>query len=261
MNYMDLFKLEGRTAIVCGGLGLIGKEVSIALAEAGARVIVLDIDKKRFEKCADFHYGLNIHFVDFDIKNQNRYGRLLLSIQKKYGAPNILVNVAYPKTKDWNNKLENVNVKSWKENVEMQMNSSCLLTKEVAQLMLKNRIKGSIINFGSTYGVVGPDFNVYSGTDMTCPAAYSAIKGGIANFTRYAASYYGKYGIRVNCLCPGGVFNKQPPPFLKEYKKRTPLGRMARSDEIAAATLFLASDASSYITGTIMMVDGGWTCI
>ena len=127
--------------------------------------------------------------------------------------------------------------------------------------MKKNNIKGSIINYGSTYGVVGPDFEIYAGTDMDNEGTYAAIKGGVINFSRFAASYYGKYGIRVNCLCPGGVFDNQNKVFLKNYEMRTPLRRMANADEIASATLFLSSDAASYITGAIFMVDGGWTCI
>ena len=268
MSYMDKFKLYGKTALVCGGLGLIGKEISIALAEAGAKVLILDIDKKRFTRCRDFYYGLDIEFVDFDVRSINSYNKKIDNIKKDYGPIHILVNTAYPKTKDWGTEFKKISAKSWRKNVEMQLNSTCLLTKEVAESMIKNKvdminnkIKGSIINIGSTYGVVGPDFRIYKDTNLTCPAAYSAIKGGIVNFTRYAASYYGKYGIRVNCLCPGGISDKQPNNFIYEYIRRTPLGRMGKPDEIAAATLFLSSDASSYMTGVIMMVDGGWTCI
>jgi NAD(P)-dependent dehydrogenase (short-subunit alcohol dehydrogenase family) len=119
----------------------------------------------------------------------------------------------------------------------------------------------SIINVSSIYGVVAPDFEIYSGTDMTSAAPYSAIKAGIINFSRYAASYYGKYGIRVNSICPGGVFDNQNKIFIENYSKRTPLGRLAKTAEIAAPILFLASDAASYITGATVMVDGGWTCI
>ena len=266
MNYMGKFRLDGKTALVCGGLGLIGKEISVALAEAGAKVLVLDIDKKRFERCKDFYYGLDIEFIDFDVGSIASYKRKISNILRDHGPIHILVNAAYPKTKDWTTEFKKIRAKSWRKNVEMQLDSVCLLTKEVAESMIKNKVdmtktKGSIINIGSTYGVVGPDFRIYKGTNLTCPAAYSAIKGGIINFTRYAASYYGKYGIRINCLCPGGIFNNQPNKFIYEYIKRTPLGRMGKPDEIASATLFLASDASSYMTGAIMMVDGGWTCI
>ena len=118
---------------------------------------------------------------------------------------------------------------------------------------------GSIINFGSIYGVVGPDFSIYQGTDMTVAAAYSAIKGGIISFTRYLATYYAKCGIRVNAICPGGIFDNQPQTFVKKYEKKTPMGRMGKAEEMVGPVIFLASDAASYVTGHILMVDGGWT--
>ena len=126
---------------------------------------------------------------------------------------------------------------------------------------MKNHKKGSLINFGSTYGVRGNDFNIYSGTDMTSPIAYSAIKGGIINLTRYLASYFGVDNIRINNVCPGGIIDGQDPQFVKNYSKRVPLKRMGKPDEIASTVLFLASDAASYITGATIMVDGGWTAI
>jgi NAD(P)-dependent dehydrogenase (short-subunit alcohol dehydrogenase family) len=125
---------------------------------------------------------------------------------------------------------------------------------------MRKQEQGVILNFSSIYGVVGPNFNIYEGTEMTMPAAYSAIKGGIVNFTRYLAAYYGKYNIRVNCISPGGVSDNQNENFIKEYNKLTPLGRMAMPDEIAKAALFLISDESSFITGHNLIVDGGWTC-
>lgn len=262
-DYMKRFRLDKKTAVVCGGLGLIGREVSIAFGQAGAKVLVLDIDEnkgKAFEKECKAQ-KIDVRFIKFDVTCIKDYPSEIKKIVKENGMIDVWVNTAYPRTKDWANKLEDVSVESWTENVETQMNSYCLLTRELAELMKKNKVKGSIINYGSTYGVVGPDFEIYSGTEMTMPAAYAAIKGGIVNFSRYAASYYGKYGIRVNCLCPGGIFNSQNPGFVKEYNKKTPLKRMGNPDEIAAATLFLASDAASYITGATFMVDGGWTSI
>ena len=133
------------------------------------------------------------------------------------------------------------------------------MARDVAELMKVNGVKGNIITVGSIYGMVGPDFGVYSGTEMTMPAAYSAIKGGIINYSRYLATYYGDAGIRVNCICPGGVYNNQDSEFVRKYSERTPLGRMAKPEEIASSVLFLASDASSYVHGETFLVDGGWT--
>lgn len=262
-NYMNKFRLDGQVAVVCGGLGLIGKEVSLALAQAGAKVLVLDIDEEKGVNFADecSKQGLNVKFIYFNIGQTSDFDITIPKLFAEQGPFNVWVNVAYPRTEDWGKKLEHTKASSWQKNVDLQMNSYCLTTREVAELMKKHNIQGNIINFGSTYGVVSPDFEVYSGTDMTSDATYAAIKGGIIQFSRYAASYYGKYGIRFNCLCPGGVFDNQNDLFHEQYKKRTPLRRMAKAEEIASATLFLASDASSYITGSTFMVDGGWTCI
>lgn len=120
---------------------------------------------------------------------------------------------------------------------------------------------GSIVNIGSIYGTVGPDFNVYNNTELTMPAAYSAIKGGVINFTRYLSSYYGKNNIRVNCVSPGGIFNNQPVEFVKNYENKVPMQRMGKPEDISPAVSFLLSDDSSYITGQNLIIDGGWTSI
>lgn len=267
IDYLQKFRLDNKIAVVCGGLGLLGKEVCIALAQAGAKVIVLDINREQgllfLEECS--RRTLSLKFRDFDITNLSLHKSFMESIEYEDGPIGVLVNTAYPRTEDWNNKLEDVKIDSWRVNVDSQMNSACILTREVAELMKKNRVHGSIINFGSTYGLVAPDFEIYANTDLTCPAAYATIKSGIIGFSRYAASYYGKDGIRINCLCPGGIFGgviKDPKSiFTANYEKKTPLKRMGKPEEIAAAALFLASDASSYITGSSFMVDGGWTSI
>jgi len=263
IDYMNKFSLRRKTAVVCGGLGLIGKEVTIAIAQAGANTLVLDIDKEKYDdliKEKDLE-NLNIKFYFFDITKIKDLKKNIEKIFKSEKKIDIWVNLAYPRTNDWGDKLEKIKYESWQKNVDMHLDSYCLITREIAELMKKNKINGSIINYGSIYGVVSPDFEIYSETEMTSPAAYSAIKGGIINFTRYAASYYGKFKIRVNCLCPGGIFENQNKIFVKNYEKRVPLKRMGNPEDIASATLFLSSDASSYITGTVLMVDGGWTAI
>lgn len=261
-NYTDRFSMKNKTAVVSGGLGIIGKHISLAFAQAGAKVIVLDINKEagsEFE--ADCKKNkLNLFFVYFDSTKFSSYSSELKKLSKAHGHFDVFVNTTYPRTDDWSKKIENIPIHSWQKNVDIHLNSYCLLSREFAELMKTDKIKGSIINISSIYGVVAPDFSIYEGTEMTSPAAYSAIKGGIIAFTKYIASYYGNCGIRANCICPGGIFADQNPDFVKKYIKKTLLGRMGNPDEVACAALFLASDAASYITGTELMVDGGWTC-
>ena len=121
--------------------------------------------------------------------------------------------------------------------------------------------RGSIINISSIYGVIGNDPSLYLGTDMKQPATYTFVKAGMINFTRYLANYYGKQGIRANCISPGGYFNNQPQAFLDEYTKRVPVGRMLDNEDIKGAVVYLASDASEYVNGHNLLVDGGWTTV
>ena len=177
----------------------------------------------------------------------------------RFGKIDGWVNNAYPRTEDWGNKFEDIKYESWKKNVDLQLGSVFLCCKLVLEHMKKNNY-GSIVNIASIYGVIGPDFSIYEGTEMTMPAAYSAIKGGVINFSRYLASYYGKYGLRVNCVSPGGIYNNQNKKFVNNYIKNVPLKRMGMPSDISPAVSFLLSEDSSYVTGQNLIVDGGWTC-
>jgi NAD(P)-dependent dehydrogenase (short-subunit alcohol dehydrogenase family) len=171
-----------------------------------------------------------------------------------------LVNNAYPRTIDWGNKFEDINYHSWQQNVDWQLNSYFLFTQQISIIMM-NQKYGSIVTMSSVYGIVGPDFSVYSGTEMTMPAAYSAIKGGLVNFTRYLASYLGQYNVRANTVSPGGIFDNQNVTFVENYSSKVPMRRMGTPDDISPSVVFLLSNESKYITGQDLAVDGGWTCI
>lgn len=261
-DYLKMFLLKGKVAFVTGGVGLIGTEITKALADAGAKVIILDIDQKKAEKVKKElkGKGKEVEVEIFDITNLFEIDKNIDNLHKKYGKIDVWVNAAYPRTSDWGSKIEDISIDSWQKNVDMHLNSYSWISRKVCLIMKKQK-GGSLINFGSIYGVVGNNFTIYEGTEINPPMAYPAIKGGIINLSRYLASYFGKYNVRVNTLCPGGIFDNQNKIFVKKYEDNTPLKRMGEPEEIASAVLFLASDASSYITGTTLMVDGGWTAI
>ncbi len=260
--FPDRFSLENKTAVVTGGAGLIGKKLVLGLAQAGATVIIGEINKKKGMELEKEYVkkGLKVKWMKLDIANINSIKSLINETVKKYNKIDIWINCAYPKTSDFGDRFEDMTSESLNTNVNMHMNGYILCCQQIVEQMKKQK-QGSIINFGSTYGVVGPDFSIYEGTNMTNSAAYAAIKGGIINFTRYLASFCGKHGIRVNAICPGGIFDNQLEIFVKNYEKKTVLGRMGQPEDIAGPVIFLASDAASYVTGHIFMVDGGWTAI
>lgn len=262
MIYPDKFLLTGKVAFITGGVGFLGVEVTKAFAEAKARVVVLDVDEDKGQKLIRelTDKGFKVEFERFDITELTDIEKSIDNLFLKYGRIDVWVNAAYPRTKDWGEKVENLNIKSWQKNIDMHLNSYSWISRKVCLIMKKQK-GGSLINFSSIYGVVGNDFTVYEGTKMSSAMAYSAIKGGIVNLDRYLASYFGEFNVRVNTVCPGGIFDNQNEIFVKNYSKKTPLKRMGNKEEVASAVLFLASDAASYITGTSFMVDGGWTAV
>ena len=246
-----MINLRDKIIIVTGGNGLLGIEIIKQLKIQGATVINFEINIKT---------NLDLNQVECDITNTQSINIAFDLIIKHYGKIDGLVNNAYPRTSDWGNKFENIQMDSWKSNVDMQMNSVFYLC-QIALKKMKSQKFGSIVNMTSIYGLVGPDFSVYDNTEMTMPAAYSAIKGGVINFTRYLSSYYGKYNIRVNCISPGGIYNNQPEMFVNNYERKVPMNRMGKPSDIAPAVCFMLSDESSYITGQNIIIDGGWTSI
>lgn len=243
--------LKDKIIIVAGGCGLIGRAIVADIKKKGGIAINADITVETKMENGLFH---------LDISDDNSIYELIDTVVKYYGRIDGLVNTAYPRTKDWGTFFENIKPESWRKNVDMQMNSCFILCQTVLKVMVEQKY-GSIVNIASIYGVVGNDFTLYEGYGGTSPAAYCAIKGGIINFTRYLASYYGCKGIRVNCISPGGIFDHQNPLFVSRYEERVPLGRMGTPDDIAPAVSFILSDEAKYITGQNLIVDGGWTAI
>lgn len=243
--------LKEKIVLITGGSGLIGKEIVSDIIRKGGVAINADIGI-----ATDLERGL----LNIDITNDNSIEEGFNLVMKKFGRIDGLVNNAYPRTDDWGAKFEDITPLSWRKNVDMQLNSYFVCC-QIALRLMKMQKNGAIVNIASIYGVVGNDFTLYEAYGGTSPAAYSAIKGGIINFTRYLASYYGRQGIRINCVSPGGILDKQHPTFITRYESKVPIGRLGNPDDIAPAVSFLLSDDAKYITGHNLVVDGGWTAI
>jgi NAD(P)-dependent dehydrogenase (short-subunit alcohol dehydrogenase family) len=244
-------RLKDKVIVVTGGSGLLGMNFLQKLRSEGAITINADISRKDGEEG---------DFVFCDITSQASIDETIKTVQSRYGRIDGLVNNAYPRTKDWGSKFEDISLESWKTNVDWQMNSYFYFSQQVTAGM-KERRSGAIVNIASIYGVVGPDFTIYEGTPMTNPAAYAAIKGGLISLTRYLAAYLGPYHIRVNAVSPGGIFDHQLETFVKHYEEKVPMKRMGTPDDISPAVAFLLSDEAGYITGQNLVVDGGWTIV
>lgn len=261
-KYVNKIMLSNKLSFVTGGLGLIGSETVNALSEAGSKVVIFELDqeiKKNRKIIEENSKKGDIVYESFNIAELDTLDERFDEMVFRHGVPDVFINNAYPRTDDWGDAVEDLKLSSLRINVDMHLNSYMWLSRKACLTMKKNG--GSVINFGSIYGVLGNDFTVYDGTSMTSPMAYSAIKGGIINLSRYLASYFGRYNIRVNNICPGGVINGQNETFVSNYCHKTPLKRMASPEEIAGAVLFLACDLSSYVTGQTILVDGGWSIV
>lgn len=258
-----MIDFSGKKVVVTGGAGLLGTQISKCFAAFSAHTIIADVNEAASMKVVEEIRSYNNQkaaFFYFDQSDVTFIPDGVASIEDQFGTINIWVNCAYPRTSDWGKKLEKISIENWQKNVDMHLNGYCICSNEIAKRM-SQRKQGAIINISSIQALIAPDFSIYEGTDMTSPAAYTAIKGGILAYSKYLASYYGKKNIRVNVVCPGGIANNQPDEFMNKYNRKTILGRMAEPEEIAPAVVFLASDAASYITGAVLTVDGGFVSI
>lgn len=257
-----LFGLHGRVAAVIGGAGRIGQHLCRALWEAGASVAVLDVDGDAAERVASelaAREGVRAAGMALDASNPADLERACHRIEREFGPPDILVNSAqYRGGGFYSSRVEDYPLDAWKKVLEVNLTGVHLACQTFGRSMIAHR-GGSIINLASTYGVVSPDPRIYGESGVNSPVAYAAAKAGVINLTRYLAIHWRDKNIRVNCLVPGGVFDNQGKEFVMRYSERTPLGRMAAADDYQGAILFMASQASSYMTGAVLTVDGGWT--
>jgi len=264
----NLFSLTNKIAIVTGALGLLGKNHCHALSEAGANVVVVDLDENN---CKSFAESLTTKSIGVacDITNVDSIKKLKETALKTFGKIDILVNNAAindmfenPTAAAEQSKFENYPLELWQKSLDVNLTGTFLCSQILGSEMAKAG-KGSIINIASTYGIVAPNQSIYKKENgeqsFYKSAAYPVTKGAIISFTRFLAAYWGNKGVRVNTLSPGGVENNQEEYFLKNYSQATPLGKMAQPTDYKGAIVFLASDASGYMTGANLVVDGGWT--
>lgn len=261
MSVLDRFSLKGRVALVTAGAGpLFGRSISTALAEAGATVITASRSRDRNEAFAAEMRGLGYDALglDFDLENLSSIDALHSEIQSRFGRLDVLVNSAL--SRDGHiGPFDTQTPETWQHAAQGDLAGLFRNCQRAVEAM-QRQSSGSIINIASIYGVVSNDPALYEGTSMVQPPTYNFVKAGMINFTRYLACYYGESGIRANCVSPGGYFNNQPARFVERYAERVPLGRMMGHEDLQGAVVFLASDASAYVTGHNLLVDGGWTC-
>ncbi len=264
--------LRGGTAVVTGGCGRLGSRYVAALAEAGASVAAFDLPGRssdRVDQLVSSKRPVSTHAVD--VTNRAAVDAAIAAVAKTFGTPTILVNNAGLGASPADAALETGRFEQYPESAWDAMMESHLKSALVVSQSFIERFRGagasggSIINVSSTYGLVSPDQSVYAyrrsgGAEFFKPVGYSVAKSGVLNFTRWLAEYGAPIGIRVNTLVPGGVREAEhAPEFVAEYEKRTPLARMAAETDYDGAIVFLASPASSYMTGATLVVDGGWT--
>ena len=266
-NSQKIFDIKGKTIVLTGSAGKVGSRFAHILSNAGANVILVDKDdikNKKLELEIIKKYKTKATAQNIDINDTKQVKKLVEVILKKYKKIDVLINNAHivPRNHpDRDAPFEKFPVELWDETISNNMRGIFLCSKEIGKSMIKRK-KGIIINISSIYGITGPDQKIYGASRLNSPAYYSATKGAMVNLTKYLASYWGSKNIRVNTLTLGGIFDKKlhsGKEFVKNYSNKTMLGRMSNEKDYDGAILFLTSDASSYMTGSNLIIDGGWT--
>lgn len=265
MNIKKIFDLSGRTVILTGAAGLLGSEYAKGLSQAGANVVLADLNLVKCKKLAkNLEHEFNVFpmAIKVDVTDPKSINKMVSKVMKKFSRIDVLINNAIfaetGKIKGSKVSFENYPLTMWKKGLDVNLTGMFLSSQQIGKVMVKQK-HGIIINISSIYGLVGPDQRIYGKSKITKSAMYAVTKGAVPNLTRYMASYWNRTGIRVNTLSLGGVEEDQDPTFKKNYSYKTTVGRMAKKDEYVGALLFLSSDASSYMTGSNLVIDGGWT--
>lgn len=264
---LQTFRLDGKVALVTGGAGILGQKFVEGLVSAGAKVAVVDLNASNVQNIAS-SIGAQAQGFACDISDPESVRHCVNAVVDHFGRIDILHNNAATKTSDsrkFFTAFEDYSLETWREVMSVNIDGMFLMAQAVGRHLLRQNQGGVIIQTASIYGIVGPDPRIYEGSDylgggINTPAVYATSKAAVVGLTKWLATHWAQSGIRVNCLVPGGVSSGQNSIFSQHYSSRVPLGRMARADEMVPALLYLASDASSYMTGQVLAVDGGWTC-
>jgi NAD(P)-dependent dehydrogenase (short-subunit alcohol dehydrogenase family) len=247
--------------LITGGTGALGMVFGSTLAEDGADVVLVDVDQERCNHCAEEISSATrrrVLGVRCDVADEGDVQSAVRRAVEAFGRIDIVINNAAAQPPGFCTPFEEYPVEVWNRVMAVNLTGPFLMARAVAPVLLRQK-SGSLINICSTYGVVAPNQHLYDGSSFNTPAVYSASKAGILGLTRYLATYWAEKGIRVNSITPGGIFRGHTDPFLANYCARVPMARMGQQDELRGAVVYLASDASSYVTGHNLVVDGGWT--
>lgn len=263
-----MFDLNDKIAIVTGGLGILGRKFCKGLAEHGAITVVVDLDAREVEAFArelGSQFGVKTMGVSCDVSEPDSVKNMVVKVITEFGRIDILHNNAAWKSKDLKKfflPTEEYQLSTWREIMSVNLDGMFLVAQSVGRQMIAQNTGGSIIQTASIYGLFGPDKRIYAGSQylggsINTPAVYSVSKGAVIALTKHLACEWAEHGIRVNALVPGGVESGQNDVFVEKYANRVPLNRMAKAEEMVGALIYLASDASSYMTGQSLVVDGG----
>jgi NAD(P)-dependent dehydrogenase (short-subunit alcohol dehydrogenase family) len=265
LNTTAMFRLDGQVAIVTGAAGLLGVQHAIALSDFGAHIVLTDLKVESCQHTASQlaeHGGVQAMAWQCDVTQRTSWQALLERVMAHFGQVDILVNNAAFTTESrsahYDAPFPDFPLEDWQQILAVNLTGTFLGCQVIGSQMLAQR-SGSIINMASLYGVVSPNHRMYPETGIHQPVAYSVSKAGVIALTRYLATLWAEQGVRVNCITPGGVYNQHPDVFAGRYASLSPMGRMAHSDEMRGALIYLASPASAYCTGHNLIVDGGWT--
>lgn len=258
MQFDPIYSVEDKSVVITGGCGLIGRALVKSFHERGAKVLVADISQSEPEKFAS-EFSENVWGIECDVSNADEVKNLLEEAVSKLGSVDVLINNHQFKPQGFlEAQAENFPEQLWDDILRVNLKGTFLMCREFGNYMLENG-KGSIINFASTYGVVSSNPALYADNSMGNPLAYTASKGGVIALTKYLGSYWASRGVRVNAVTPHGVWNNHEDEFVKRFSAMSPMNRLSKSDEVVGGVIYLASEASSYVTGSNLLIEGGWT--